>query len=95
VYEVQDAMLISDVADALACQSSHATPIAVVAPEGERCRISARCPAGIDADLGTMIRGIAESCGGSGGGHRLRAGATIPCNRLDMFRKGWFAAVAA
>jgi single-stranded-DNA-specific exonuclease len=95
VYEVQDAMLISDIADALACQSSHATPIAVVAPEGDRCRISVRCPMGIDADLGTMIRDIAESCGGSGGGHRLRAGATIPCNRLNMFRKGWLTAVAA
>ena len=95
VYEVHDATLISDVADALACQSSHVLPLAVVAPEGDRCRISVRCPLGIDADLGTMIRGIAETCGGSGGGHRLRAGATIPCNQLDTFRKSWHMAVAA
>jgi hypothetical protein len=95
MYEVHDATLISDVADALACQSSHVLPLAVVAPEGDRCRISVRCPPGIDADLGTMIRGIAETCGGSGGGHRLRAGATIPCTRLDTFRKSWHMAVAA
>ena len=95
VYEVHDATLISDVADALSCQSSQRIPLAVVAPEGDRCRISVRCPPGIDADLGTVIRGIAETCGGSGGGHRLRAGATIPCTRLDTFRKSWHMAVAA
>jgi single-stranded-DNA-specific exonuclease len=95
VYEVHDATLISDVADALACRSSNVLPLAVVAPEGDRCRISVRCPTGIDADLGTVIRGIAETCGGSGGGHRLRAGATIPCTSLDTFRKCWQTEVAA
>ncbi|MCX6692807.1 MAG: DHHA1 domain-containing protein [Methanoregula sp.] len=95
VYEVHDATLISDIADALACQSSHVLPLAVVAPEGDRCHISVRCPPSNEADLGTMIRSIAETCGGSGGGHRLRAGATIPCNQLDTFRKCWRMAVAA
>ncbi|MCX6685906.1 MAG: DHHA1 domain-containing protein [Methanoregula sp.] len=95
VYEIGDAELAGDVADALACRSIHTHPVAVIARNGDVCRVSARCPPGIDADLGTVIRGIAQSCGGSGGGHRLRAGATIPCTRLDAFRKGWHEAVAA
>jgi single-stranded-DNA-specific exonuclease len=95
VYEIGDAELAGDVADALACRSIHTHPVAVIARNGDMCRVSARCPPGIDADLGTVIRGIAQSCGGSGGGHRLRAGATIPCTRLDAFRKGWHEAVAA
>lgn len=94
VYEVENAALASDVADALACMSIHTTPVAVVARRGDACRISVRCPPGTDADLGSMIHGIAQSCGGSGGGHRLRAGATIPCTRLDAFRQGWHEAVA-
>ncbi len=95
VYELENPALAGDVADALACLSVHTTPIAVVARRGDACRISVRCPPGTDADLGSLIHGIAQSCGGSGGGHRLRAGATIPCNRLDTFRQGWHEAVAA
>jgi single-stranded-DNA-specific exonuclease len=95
IFEIGDAPLASDVADALACLSPHQTPIAVIAREGETCRVSARCPAGTDADLGSLLRRLAQSCGGTGGGHRLRAGATIPCIRIDAFRKGWQEAVAA
>jgi single-stranded DNA-specific DHH superfamily exonuclease len=95
VYETGDATVASDVADALACKSARPTPIAVVARDGEKCRISARCHMGIDMDLGSVIRGLAQSCGGTGGGHKYRAGATIPCMRIDAFRKGWQEAVSA
>jgi len=95
IYEVGDAAMASDVADMLACQSTSPAPIAVVARDGTTCRVSARSPHGIDADLGTMIRNLAQSFGGNGGGHRYRAGATIPCTQLDAFRKGWQEAVAA
>jgi hypothetical protein len=95
IYEIGDASIASDVSDMLACCSASSTPIAVVAREGEICRISARIPPGIDADLGTAIRVLAQSCGGHGGGHRYRAGATIPCMRLDEFRKDWQEVVAA
>jgi head-tail adaptor len=95
VYEVGDAVLASDVADVLACQSTCLTPVAVVARDGETCRISARCSPSIDTDLGSVIRVLAQSCGGTGGGHRYRAGATIPCMQLDAFRKGWHESVTA
>ena len=43
----------------------------------------------------TLVRTLAGSCGGNGGGHLLRAGATIPCDKVALFAKGWQEAVAA
>ena len=94
VYEIEGPDLASDVADALPCRSTPQAPVAVIARAGHVCRVSARCPEG-SADLGAVLRTLAQSCGGSGGGHRTRAGATIPCDSLDAFRKGWAGAVAA
>lgn len=95
IYEVEDADLASDVADALACRSTPEIPIAVIARDDNSCRISARRPERNALDLGTIVRGLAQGAGGSGGGHRHRAGATIPCDQLGAFKKGWEAAVAA
>jgi hypothetical protein len=95
VFETGDPTVASDLADALACHSTRPSPIAVVARDGEICRISARCPPTLDRDLGSVLRVLAQSFGGNGGGHRYRAGATIPCTQLDAFRKGWQEAVAA
>jgi hypothetical protein len=95
IYDVEDAALASDVADALACRSTLKTPIAVIARYGDSCRISARCPQDSSLDLGAAVRSLAQSAGGSGGGHRYRAGATIPCGQLGTFRNGWAGVVAA
>jgi len=95
VYEIADATLASDVADILARDVAQAVPVLVYAKAGEDCRISARCPPGTAADLGPLVRTLAGSCGGNGGGHLLRAGATIPCGRIPEFVKGWQEAVAA
>lgn len=97
VFEVKDATVASDVADIL-CRDIPATcPVLVFAktPGGSLCRISTRNPAGCTVDLGPKVRAIAESCGGNGGGHVLRAGATIPCEKIAEFTKGWQEAVAA
>ena len=94
IYEVEDADLASDVADALACRSTPEIPIAVIARQDNSCRISARCPERNAMDLGAIVRGLAQNAGGYGGGHRYRAGATIPCDQLGAFKKGWTAAVA-
>lgn len=93
VYEIADAGLASDVSDILARDVPHAAPVLVYAKSGDTCRISARCPPGATADLGTLVRSLAGSCGGNGGGHLLRAGATIPCNAVALFAKGWREAV--
>ena len=89
VYECQDATLASDIADVLARDRVHQAPVLVYARSGEDCRISARLPTGVTADLGPLVRDLAAACGGNGGGHHTRAGATIPCDRLGAFVKGW------
>ena len=95
VYEITNATLASDVSDILARDIPHAVPVLVYARGGDLCRISARCPPGTTADLGPLVRALAGSCGGNGGGHLLRAGATIPCDKVGMFAKGWQEAVAS
>ena len=96
VYECGNAALASDVADVLARDRVQQAPVLVYARTGEDCRISARLPlGGTTADLGLLVRELAAACGGNGGGHHSRAGATIPCERLDAFVKGWQEGLAA
>lgn len=95
IYEVERSDLASDVADALSCQVTAQAPLAVIAKDGTVCRISARNPGTAGKDLGRALRSLAQACGGYGGGHRSRAGATIPCANIGAFRKGWPEAVAA
>jgi single-stranded-DNA-specific exonuclease len=95
VYEIMNATLASDVSDILARDVPHAVPVLVYAKSGDTCRISARCPPGTTADLGPLVRALAGSCGGNGGGHLLRAGATIPCDKIPLFANGWREAVAS
>ena len=89
VYEIPDAMLASDVADILARDVPHTVPVLVYGKSDDGCKFSARCPPGTTADLGQIVRTLAVSCGGNGGGHLLRAGATIPCDKVALFVKGW------
>ncbi len=93
-FEVEDVVVASDVADAIAYDCTDRDPVVVFASSGEACHISARCPKGVTRDIGTVIREIAHACGGKGGGHRLRAGATIPCTRVAEFRSAWQEAMA-
>nr|WP_321350822.1 DHHA1 domain-containing protein [uncultured Methanoregula sp.] len=95
VYEVQGAMLASDVADILSRDIPHESPVLVFAQGQGFCHLSARSLQGTPANLGPMVRELAEACGGTGGGHLLRAGATIPCNRIADFTKGWQEALAS
>jgi single-stranded-DNA-specific exonuclease len=87
-YEVDDRSVASDVADTLANDCVQSTPVIVIAQTGTLCNISARCPDGIDVDIGAIIRETAHECGGYGGGHRRRAGATISCSEIENFRSG-------
>jgi hypothetical protein len=95
MYEITNATVASDVSDILARDVPHAVPVLVYAKSGDDCKISARCPPGTTADLGPLVRALAGSCGGNGGGHLLRAGATIPCDKVPLFAKGWQEAVAS
>lgn len=95
VYEVKDASLASDVADILSRDRVTALPVMAYARSGDSCRLSVRAPAGAKAELGPRVRDIAIACGGNGGGHNRRAGATIPCDKIGAFVKGWQEALAA
>lgn len=89
VFEVQDITITSDVADILVRDLPYTSPVLVYAQGNGSCHISARCPSGAKADIGPLMYRLAETCGGNGGGHVLRAGATIPCDRVGAFVSGW------
>ena len=58
----------------------HQSPVLVYARSGEACRISARSPHGVTADLGPLVRDLAAACGGNGGGHHT------PCRGNNPLR---------
>ncbi|MDD1716136.1 MAG: DHH family phosphoesterase [Methanolinea sp.] len=93
-YEVEDPTVASDVADALARDSLQEGPVMVAARSDDLCHISVRTPRGMEMNLGIAVREAAIQCGGIGGGHHLRAGATINCSRLEQFREHLQKAVA-
>lgn len=95
VFEVQGRTIASDVADILVRDLPHTGPVLVYAQDNGSCHISARCPAGAKADIGPLMQRLAEACGGTGGGHVLRAGATIPGDRIGAFVSGWQEATAS
>ena len=95
VFEVKDVTLASDVADVFARDRVNAKPVLVYARDGKSCRISARCPAGVEHELGPLLKTLALANNGHGGGHNRRAGATIPCDQIGAFTKAWNKAVAS
>jgi len=95
IYQVPDATVASDVADILVRDSDSAQAILVYARSGDACRISARITAGKSPELGPLVRQLAATHGGEGGGHVLRAGATIPCGNFTAFARDWKEATAS
>ena len=94
VYEVHDITLLSDVADILARDRANSRPVLVYAHADNTCRISIRSPEGIQTEIGPIVREIAAACGGNGGGHTRRAGATIPSGKIGIFSRNWQEAFA-
>jgi len=86
-YEVDEVSVASDVADTLARDTLRDRPVLVAARSGDLCHISARAPAAADLNLGDAMHDAAVRCGGFGGGHTRRAGATISCARIGDFRE--------
>lgn len=85
-YRVDDPAVSSDVADALAYDCIAETPVIVFARAGDLAHVSARAPKGVLIDIGSAVRDVARACGGLGGGHATRAGATISTGEIDRFR---------
>ncbi|MDD1708829.1 MAG: DHH family phosphoesterase [Methanoregulaceae archaeon] len=85
-FEVDEASVASDVADALARDTMQDRIVLVAARDKDLCYISARAPDGSGLNLGDLVHAAAVRCGGFGGGHQNRAGATIACARVGEFR---------
>lgn len=86
-YEVDEVSVASDVADTLARDTLLDRPVLVAARSGDLCHISARAPDKADLNLGDAMHDAAVRCGGFGGGHTKRGGATITCARIGEFRE--------
>ncbi len=95
LFAVDDGAVASDVADALANDLVRSGPVFVIGESGGFYSVSARCPPGIDLDLEALMRRLAETCGGQGGGHRRRAGARIDADQIDRFRQELLEAIPA
>lgn len=90
VWRVGDSDVASDAADVLI---ESADGLMFVVSRGTMSlRVSARAPRDFPVNLEQILKTAAESCGGSGGGHRLRAGAYVPLEREDEFLAGLEAA---
>lgn len=87
VYQVENPAIAGSVADALAHDTVRTSPVAVIVRGGELISVSVRAIPGIDADMAALIFGLAEEFEGHGGGHRTRAGATVPAAAGDRFVK--------
>ena len=85
VYEVPDFDAASDVADLLAV--SEQKPVIVIAKAPEFLKVSARAPQGYDVNFEQFMKTAAETFGGSGGGHKTRAGGELPCDCYTDFLK--------
>ncbi|MDR3102664.1 MAG: phosphoesterase [Methanocalculaceae archaeon] len=91
VWRVGDAAVASDAADIFI--ESADSPTFVIGQGTESLLVSARAPACSSVNLEQILKTLAESCGGSGGGHRFRAGADVPLDHEDEFLAGLEAAV--
>jgi len=94
-YMVEEASVVSDVADALARDTLLETPVMVAAKADDLCHISIRIAKHQDIRLGDAVHEAAVGCGGFGGGHTMRAGATVSWARLDEFRAAFGRIVTA
>jgi len=93
---VTDGSVTSDVADALANDLVQDGPVFVIGQRGDHYSVSARCPPGVDLDLEALMRTIAETCGGRGGGHHRQGRRPgRDSTRVDRFRQELLEAVPA
>ncbi|MBN1195735.1 MAG: DHH family phosphoesterase [Methanomicrobiaceae archaeon] len=94
-FETENPGITGAVADAIAYSRMHTAPVVVMARSEDAFTVSARCPAGINTDLGSLLHRIARECGGEGGGHGTRAGARVPAEQIDRFKNGILEALAS
>jgi len=87
IFKIENPSVSSTVADILARDGLYETPVLTISRINGDYSVSARCPAKTDCDLSSVMREAAESAGGTGGGHKSRAGAKIGEDNLLLFIK--------
>jgi len=96
VVEVEDPSVASDVADTFSRDCLQDSPLVAVATRIEDLAfVSIRVTRGRDIDISQYVHDAAVEVGGIGGGHRKRAGATIPAGTLPRFMEALRRAVVA
>ncbi len=86
VYETQNPRLASDIADTIFRSLEGTGPVIISASGNDGSSLlSIRGTANGEEGLGTIVSTIATECGGYGGGHVTRAGATIATEFLPVF----------
>ena len=93
LYDLTDLEVTGAVADALAYDGLFDTPVVTIAGNTDKFLVSARSPDGMNTDLGSTLKDLAAKCGGTGGGHRTRAGARINVDGIECFKKGIIEAI--
>jgi len=88
VYEIHDKRLASDVADTINLMDGDMAVIVVAHQDDGFSHLSIRVPKHQGTDLGMLVHTLAADCGGHGGGHTSRAGATIASEHLSRFIAG-------
>ncbi|MBP2132963.1 single-stranded DNA-specific DHH superfamily exonuclease [Methanomicrobium sp. W14] len=88
VFEVSDPAAASCVADSLAFDRLFEKPVFVIVGSGEKYSVSARCPNGVECNLSEFMKNITEKAGGTGGGHKYRAGGYFDKNGISTFING-------
>lgn len=87
IFKIENPSVSGTVADVLARDGLFDTPVLTISRINGNYSISARCPAKISCDLSSVMKEAAESAGGTGGGHKSRAGAKIEEDKLLLFVK--------
>lgn len=86
VYETRNPLLASDIADTIFRSLEGTGPVIISAPGTDGSSLlSIRGTANGEGGLGTIVSTLASECGGYGGGHVTRAGATIATEFLPAF----------
>lgn len=87
IFKIEKQAVSSTVADILARDGLFDTPVITISRMNGNYSVSARCPAKTDCNLSSVMKEAAESAGGTGGGHKSRAGAKISEENLLIFIK--------
>jgi len=89
LFEIGSPKVSGSVADILSDDLVGDCPVFTIAKKDDGgYSVSARVPPGYGLNVGEFLEKLASECGGTGGGHVSRGGASFPKSGYPAFRKG-------